>query len=88
MKSKDFKASQRQTIAIQFRQQLATLMHSLSSTTLHYIRCIKPNALRKSFEFDKDLVLTQLKYTGMLETIKIRKSGFAKRFLFNAFNDR
>ena len=32
--------------------------------------------------FDNDLVLKQLRYTGMLETIKIRKAGYSVRIPF------
>ena len=33
-------------------------------------------------QFDNDLVLRQLRYTGMMETIKIRKSGYSVRVDF------
>ena len=33
-------------------------------------------------QFDDDLVLRQLRYTGMMETIKIRKSGYPVRVDF------
>ena len=32
--------------------------------------------------FDNDLVLKQLRYTGMLETIRIRKAGYSVRVPF------
>ena len=30
-------------------------------------------------QFDDDLVLRQLRYTGMMETVKIRKAGYSVR---------
>ena len=33
-------------------------------------------------QFDDELVLRQLRYTGMMETVKIRKSGYSVRVDF------
>lgn len=38
--------------------------------------------------FDKGLCLRQLRYSGMMETAKIRKAGFAVRYKFKDFVDR
>jgi myosin heavy subunit len=47
-------------------------METLTATAPHYVRCLKPNALKMPAVFDNDLVLNQLRYAGMMETIKIR----------------
>ncbi len=38
-----------------------------------FVRCIRPNAENIPGKFDQEKVMTQLKYTGVLETSKIRK---------------
>jgi len=51
------------------------------------VRCIKaaqPLAARK---FNRALVLNQLKYTGMLDTLQIRRKGFPSRWSHQAFWD-
>jgi len=53
-----------------------------------FIRCIKPNTVKKADVFTKELVLEQLKYTGMLATVSIRKNGYGMRFLFSDFYSR
>lgn len=35
--------------------------------------------------FDRELCLRQLRYSGMMETVRIRKSGFPIRYAFQEF---
>lgn len=39
-------------------------------------------------QFDQAVVLNQLRYSGMLETVKIRKAGYAVRRPFQDFYKR
>ncbi|KAG7227496.1 hypothetical protein INR49_005311 [Caranx melampygus] len=43
---------------------------------------------RKANQFDPDVVLNQLRYSGMLETVKIRRAGFPVRRTFKDFYSR
>lgn len=38
--------------------------------------------------FDRELCCRQLRYSGMLETIRIRRAGYPVRFTFKEFVDR
>lgn len=38
--------------------------------------------LQKELCFDDELVLQQLRYTGMLETVRIRRSGYSAKYTF------
>lgn len=49
------------TVAANFKNQLADLMATLGSTAPHYVRCIKPNTLKKPDNFDDNMVLAQLR---------------------------
>jgi len=60
----------------------------LDSSNPHFIRCIKPNIEKKPKLFDNNLVLVQLRYTGLLETVKIRKAGYPFRTSQFAFLQR
>lgn len=60
-------------------------MDSLRSTAPWYIRCVRPNTTKAPNSFDNDLILIQLQYSGVLETIKIRKNGYGFRYNFQYF---
>ena len=60
-------------------------MDTLSHANPFFVRCIKSNADKMPNHFDDRLVLQQLRYTGMLETVRIRQSGYSVRLTFDEF---
>lgn len=63
-------------------------MRQLSQCHPFFIRCIKPNETKKPNEFDRELCCKQLRYSGMMETIRIRRAGYPIRHTFAEFVDR
>ncbi len=82
------KDNKKKTLASKFKEQLNTLMVTLGATNPHYVRCIKPNTKKSPSMWDKNLVLLQLRYAGMMETIKIRQMGYPSRMDFGEFVSR
>ncbi|XP_053673304.1 myosin-VIIa-like [Anopheles nili] len=76
------------TLSLQFRNSLDSLMRTLSMCHPYFIRCIKPNDVKKPNIIDKALCVRQLRYSGMMETAKIRKAGYAIRHTYREFVDR
>lgn len=81
-------ASKKPTLGSIFKNSLIELMKTINSTNVHYIRCIKPNELKKAWEFDSLMVLSQLRACGVLETIRISCAGFPTRWTYLEFADR
>ncbi|XP_006913512.1 unconventional myosin-VIIb [Pteropus alecto] len=76
------------TLAGQFKQSLDQLMKILTNCQPYFIRCFKPNEYKKPLLFDRELCLRQLRYSGMMETVHIRKAGFPLRYTFEQFSLR
>ncbi|CAG0891503.1 unnamed protein product [Darwinula stevensoni] len=76
------------TVAARFQDSLASLLDSMSKCNPWFVRCIKPNNEKAPMKFDMPVVLEQLRYTGMLETIRIRKLGYPVRMKFGQFSER
>ncbi|XP_039645365.1 myosin-IIIa isoform X9 [Perca fluviatilis] len=77
-----------QTVASYFRYSLMDLLSKMVAGQPHFVRCIKPNNDRQASKFDREKVLVQLRYTGVLETAKIRRQGYSHRILFANFMKR
>ena len=74
------------SVASQFRTSLQMLVMDLECTQPHYVRCIKPNTQKAYSIFDSGEVLRQLRYSGMMETIRIRREGYSLREEHEAFH--
>uniref|UniRef100_A0A8C3MH83 Uncharacterized protein n=1 Tax=Geospiza parvula TaxID=87175 RepID=A0A8C3MH83_GEOPR len=76
------------SISAQFQASLNKLLETLGRAEPFFIRCIRSNAEKKEMLFDESLVLQQLRYTGMLETVRIRRSGYSAKYTFQEFIDQ
>ncbi|KAI7986718.1 Myosin-1 [Camellia lanceoleosa] len=80
--------SQKLSVAEKFKGQLFQLMQRLESTTPHFIRCIKPNNVHSPRMYEQELVLQQLRCCGVLEVVRISRSGFPTRMTHQKFARR
>lgn len=76
------------TVAQKHKEQLNSLMTHLQATHPHFVRCILPNTAKSPNVFDNRLVLDQLRCNGVLEGIRIARSGFPNRVEFQDFCQR
>lgn len=76
------------SVASQFKLSLQSLIEDLERTQPHYIRCIKPNLKKSPNYLVAGEVLKQLRYSGMMEAIRIRREGYALREEHQEFYNR
>lgn len=50
-----------------------------------FVKCIKPNINKSSMVFEDSVVMHQLLYSGLLEVVRVRKSGFSVRLDYDTF---
>lgn len=73
------------TVTAQFQNSLSALMDTLNQANPFFIRCIKSNSHKIPNKFDDVTVVRQLRYTGMLETVRIRRAGYNVRLTYEEF---
>ena len=76
------------TVGRKFSQQLEGLIVNLNSTQPRYIRCIKPNQLKKPDTIAAKLVDEQLTYSGVFEAVLIMQNGYPFRLSHLEFRER
>ncbi|KAA0189970.1 hypothetical protein HAZT_HAZT003315, partial [Hyalella azteca] len=72
-----------QTVGTYFRYSLMDLLQKMVNGSPHFVRCIKPNDQKAKNSFDRDK--QQLRYAGVMETVRIRQHGYSHRILFADF---
>ena len=73
------------SVGSQFRQQLHDLMVKIYATAPHYVRCLKPNDENVSDSFHRIRTTEQLRYGGVLEAVRVARSGFPVRLIHADF---
>lgn len=78
----------KETVSSKFKSQLTLLMNDISSTEVHYVRCLKPNETKSSNEFAMTAVVEQLRCGGIVEAIRISRAAFPNKMRHEQFLQR
>ncbi|KAA3486761.1 myosin-2-like [Gossypium australe] len=80
--------SPNQSVSAKFKGKLFKLMQQLEKTKPHFICCIKPNRKQLPGMYEEDLVSQQLRCSGVLEAVRMSRSGYPTRMTHQEFADR
>ena len=78
----------KRSLGSQFKLQLAELVGLIESGRAHYVRCVKPNSIRRAHTFEAPSVIRQLRCSGVTETVRARRAGWPVSHEFSAFINR
>lgn len=67
------------TIWVKYKVQLSSLMSNLRKTNSRYIRCIKPNTLKKPVLMEHISTVEQLRCAGVVAAVTLARSAFPNR---------
>lgn len=62
-----------------YKGSLNTLMSNLQKSQSRYIRCVKPNSVKKPAIMEHDLTLQQLRSSGVISAVTLARSAFPNR---------
>ncbi|KAK6946770.1 Myosin head, motor domain [Dillenia turbinata] len=80
--------SQKQLVGSKYKDQLFNLMQQLEHTKPHFILCIRPNSEQLPSIYRKELVLQQLRYSGVLEIVAIARVSYPTQMAHEEFARR
>jgi hypothetical protein len=72
----------KETVASQFRKQLASLLASIAATETHYVRCVNPNVDKTPQVVDQGRLVHQLRCSGLIEAIRLIRSSYPIRYSY------
>ncbi|XP_007563868.1 unconventional myosin-IXb isoform X3 [Poecilia formosa] len=76
------------TVGAQFQTSLGKLIETLEKAEPFFIFCLRSNAEKKQLHFDDEVVLNQIKYTGILQMIHMQKSSYKAKYTFKEFVEK
>lgn len=76
------------SVGAKFSEQLMDLRSRINATAPHYIRCLKPNDELLPDEFDPKQIVEQLRYSGVLEAVRVSRAGYPTRYPHGQFMSR
>jgi len=76
------------TVMTQFKNQLSSLMKGLESTKSRYIRCVKPNTVKRKLVMQHITTLEQLRCAGVVAAVTISRSAYPSKLPIDEFKNR
>ncbi|RYY35942.1 hypothetical protein EON62_02140, partial [archaeon] len=84
-RTEEQKSKRPPTAGFQFRTSVNALISVLSECMPNYVRCIKPNDLKKPATVNDERFVHQIRYLGLVESTRVKRAGFAYRASYDEF---
>jgi len=84
-KAPKIKSNRFKGVIATFRTQLTDLYNILESSQLHFVRCFKPNDSKAKDNWVDDVVSRQLHTSGVLDALRVARTGYPDRMPFLEF---
>ncbi|TDH68931.1 hypothetical protein CCR75_004318 [Bremia lactucae] len=73
------------SVSAEFKCQLDRLITQIGRTEAHYVRCLKPNEVKKPGIYDRERMVEQMRSVGVLEAVRIARHGYSVRLTHAKF---
>ena len=77
-----------ESVTAQFKRQLADLMMRINAAQPHFVRCINPNSQKSPGLLHPEMILDQLRCSGLMEAVRVSRAGFPIRLSHKDFVTR
>lgn len=74
-----------ESVTAQFKRQLVDLMIRINAAQPHFVRCINPNSKKAAHQMEPEMILDQLRCSGLMEAVRVSRAGFPIRILHADF---
>jgi myosin-5 len=74
-----------ESVTSQFKRQLSDLMLRINVAHPHFVRCINPNSVKEPNKLEPEMILDQLRCSGLMEAVRVSRAGFPVRLLHADF---
>ena len=74
-----------ESVTAKFKRQLTDLMQRIYAAQPHFVRCINPNSRKVARQLEPEMVLDQLRCSGLMEAVRVSRAGFPVRILHTDF---
>lgn len=77
-----------ESVTSKFKRQLTDLMMRINAAQPHFVRCINPNSQKEPGKLEPEMILDQLRCSGLMEAVRVSRAGFPVRVLHQDFTSR
>jgi len=78
----------KKSVGSKFSSQLNSLLDKITTTSPHYVRCLKTNDLLVPDHFDPVIICDQLRSAGVIEAVRVSRLGYPQRYPHATFLNR